>query len=526
MARRRKPTHAYRLTQWARYEPDPKYLKGEPTPLRYLTVHINEHSLPGRPAVTRATIEYEEQLLTEVGGGPWLEAVYLRLLKYAGDRAYLREFLLTPHDEPATLAEIARRHHLTRDELGKAIRLLSCPPLNLIERVPVEEVKQLVRARKAHARAESTPSGGRHTPAQEVPQGASPDGATDEEEAATPKGGAPPGTDGQQSDLRGATMPAPAPLNSNGKLPASAGKRENSASLAGGGNAGNRKQKTAQRATHLEQDGPNDENADSEPAPAAPGNEPGATRTGHAGETADRLATGRGEPASACAPASRPPTESEARGEPATADTEPARSDDRGGTVGGCPPPTVENRRFTGVSAKPIGSAVQEILGEVRPPDGTVSGRGSKQPEGRGWQPPPAEELPTEPDAMLWRELAEAIGAGWWEVRSGPRRAMLFGASVSYLLGMGVGRGAVDEIVAMGQRWSDCLVAPIDDRRRLWLAERMLRLAAELGKRRQQDMRRGREDLPNYAAIWMAEVKKGLQAAIGHAAASRGPPAA
>ena len=54
----------------------------------------------------------------------------------------------------------------------------------------------------------------------------------------------------------------------------------------------------------------------------------------------------------------------------------------------------------------------------------------------------------------------------------------------------------------------------------------MLRLAAELGKRRQQDMRRGREDLPNYAAIWMAEVKKGLQAVITDETAARGPPAA
>jgi hypothetical protein len=299
----------------------------------------------------------QERRRLYAAGGPGLRGIYRALCEYAGDRPYLRGFLLTPDDRPATPDDLASALHLPAKEIAKALRTLSEMQPVLVQRVLYEDVeKDLLEARMASQPGKTTPTGGESIRDEEVGEHPSDGGSRCSRSICSPEM-----TDG------------PRPSGSDGA--------------------------------------------------------PGAS----------------------------------------------------------CPPPATEE---TSKNVHPGGES------------------------GRGWRPPGPGELPMAIDRLTEAEWIDNTGLGWNDVRYELGKSAKFGQLIAWAIGVGVGRAAQDEIQAFAARWDEILAAPIDEGYRIWLAEKLYALAVELNERRMKELRQGRTDPPNYRKIWMAEAKRGLQAAV------------
>jgi hypothetical protein len=435
----------------------------------------------------------QERRRLYAAGGPGLRGIYRALCEYAGDRPYLRGFLLTPDDRPATPVDLASALHLPAKEIAKALRTLSEMQPALVQRVLYEDVeKDLLEARMASQPGETTPTGGESIRDEEVGEHPSDGGSRCSRSICSPEmtdgprpagmpsrdDGAPEGRDPpDRSDARGDARPN-SNMNVNVELPAGAGKHPPSTSLAGGGQAGKQKQKTqpAIGPSHegAEGDGHERERDRKPPADADQnGNDPPA----HADEN------GNDPPRARARNPPRHETGPRARDRASSGPTPSGSDGARGARVG--PPATEETSK------------------NVHP----------GQESGRGWRPPGADELPTSIDRLTEAEWIDNTGLGWHDVRYELGKATKFGQLIAWAIGVGVGRAAQDEIQAFAARWDEILAAPIDEGYRIWLAEKLYALAVELNERRMKELRQGRTDPPNYRKIWMAEAKRGLQAA-------------
>jgi hypothetical protein len=483
-----------RFTHWARYEPDAGYRKGPPTSLPYLRHFINDHKIPGQPPVERADLEYELDKIADQGGAH-LYGMYNSLLEYAADRAYLRGYLLNREDQPATADEIARSRRIASpSETREALADLE--EIGLLERVPLEEVQRELRLAKAALAG-----------ADRVPVDRSAEGEPSRQGA--PKEGRPPDTAATREDgvesARDDARPAPEGnsnpnSNSNGNRPAGAGKHPPSASLAGGGQAGKQKQKTQPAI------GPCHEGAEGDGPEREPGHNPPAEADENRNPPADADQNGNASPAHADQNGNDPPRAG-------TRDPHPPRHETG---------PRARDRASSG----PTPSGSDGARGaRVGPPatEGTSRNVHPGQESGRGWRPPGADELPTSIDRLTEAEWIDNTGLGWHDVRYELGKATKFGQLIAWAIGVGVGRAAQDEIQAFAARWDEILAAPIDEGYRIWLAEKLYALAVELNERRMKELRQGRTDPPNYRKIWMAEAKRGLQAAAVAEAKGVGP---
>ena len=541
--KKRRPQHVWRLTHWWRYEPSSRYRKNsEPSSLPYVRLYINTHRLSGGKTVERSDIDHDRQKMVETGGWALL-GLYYGLLTFAGDRAQLRGYLLNRDDKPATPAEIARRvAPASPQEIKEALRQLS--RIGLAERVPYSRVRDLLLSSKADNRDACKP-----------PVGSGPGGEPDRQGA--PKEGRPPdgvvSSDGRADSREDSRDDARPNININQELPASAGKRGNSASLAGGGNAGKQKQKTEPA------NGPGHEGAGGAGQPQEPGNDPPeieligdygnehdsrnseppadadepACRTRSLDESSSQTDANRNAatPGTAQANSNGPPRagarEPAGRSWPAAGSQ--TASEVGPGTTADPPPPRHEadSRARDGASNGPTpSSSDRDPRASCRPPDPKPTSENVPSAGGRGrkWIPPGLDELPSEIDRLVEHEIIEATGYGWDDIRHELGHATKFGQVISKAIGAGVGRASQDEIHAFAQRWDCVLEAPIAEGLRIWWFEKMFALAVEMNERRMKEVRGGRTDPPNYRRIWMAEAKRCLQAVVTAGAQNCRPP--
>lgn len=149
--RKRRPDFVRRFTNWARHEPEPEYCRGLLRP-PFIRHFVNDHKVPGEVPVERSDVDHEIGKIGDQGGAD-LYGVYLLLLIYAGDRSYLRGYLLNPDDQPARADEIACRILIVPpSKIKRAVRDLE--KIGLIERVPLDEVREEIRLATAEEEPE------------------------------------------------------------------------------------------------------------------------------------------------------------------------------------------------------------------------------------------------------------------------------------------------------------------------------------------------------------------------------------
>jgi len=561
---------------WGRYEPDEKYRTSEPSPLLYLRWWLNADT---RIRFSRAEIDYERRLLHGVGGpalrGIYLalceyagDRAHLRglLMRPDGQPAAAAEIAETMYLDADEVAWALRL--LSGPEIGLVEKVE-------LEDVPrwLAALEALLKRRQGDSGDRSnTPTGGPtgspatdggatvgtsvrdeqmpddHGPAADLPAG--------------PPSRPPPGQP-EQPDGVAMTVPASqtaANLNGNANPPA--GAVGTSLALAGCGNSGNGIQEAASSGTpnvaararggnaekdaDADGDGHHDADADGYGDPDvdvdADGHADGDV-DGESDADADRKlpstgpgATGRRHappPPSpgpdVCSgsrsrqPAARPSTGPGATGRQASPPAGPTRPDDvaddgsREGRPAGGPGNLAGalNKTLAGIKAADGGEGqLGGGVAAVAVAGGPAAKKGKRK--GRVWNIPPIAELAgREPRPELWGDLAK-FGVTWPTVQAGPRAATRFGVAVYSLLGFSwSGDERNSEVAAFAERWSLAIVQDWPAGLLLFVGEKLLELAADLGDRRMKAACQPREGQKpvNYRAVWMSEGRRLIAAA-------------
>ena len=149
-----------RIARWPWMEPDPKYrISAEPTPLKYVKTYINDYATG---AIYRTEIDATRRAVLRAGG-PELYGIYRLLVEYAGDsRTLLRGYLADHRARPAspeTIAEYFSSPALPANKIAWAIRRLQAPEIALLQKMTLADALEHERLRVAALAAEGHEQG-------------------------------------------------------------------------------------------------------------------------------------------------------------------------------------------------------------------------------------------------------------------------------------------------------------------------------------------------------------------------------
>lgn len=131
-------------------EPDPKYRKGEPSPLQYVKTYINAR--PGL-GIHRAAIDRKRRAMIAIGGTD-LYGAYRLLCERAGDLSDLRGLLVDDTGRALTAADLSEWLGKSIKDTRAALRNLCSSRIGVLRRVDFGDAVARVRTRQAMSRQE------------------------------------------------------------------------------------------------------------------------------------------------------------------------------------------------------------------------------------------------------------------------------------------------------------------------------------------------------------------------------------